>query len=507
MEFSPENDNPDDLLGGKKKKKEKSQAYLNDPHQEARLDEARSDILRLFTKNDLQEVAQPSQPHAEVLPGVDDLTAEALDDQPNLADLENTDLPLAGSDHETLVKPENVDTAADDFNQARPSSYWEQANQQVPEPVRPVYGYNPDGNDFYKGYVPGVAAENADAAPLAGHDGGANIPPRTPNNDANAMPEPEDSLPPQYNRSDNPVNRLAQAREAAKVRPERSGGFSREAMVAAVLTTIVVTAYLKNRKINRQQKEFNKELASQQKQINELEDDRFRQETREAAHEQHVKQVEDENRKLAERLDQKLAAQAQAASKLESQPKTQPTVERPKPVIVSPTKSPLEKPKPEQESEDKKLAEQIDMLEAARRALEEASNHDNKRVEQDAWLRHELDEHGQEVQGQVRGQEYTHERAQELMQRQPHDQQSDRKAVAEPSFGGSQTYQQSASQQHPALSSGQVPADHRLTYDAHHDYSSASGKKQNALVSTLTSPWTFLMLSIILLAYFIATLL
>lgn len=351
----------------------------------------------------------------------------------------------------------------------------------------------------------GTAEENGNDVASA-NDGGANIPPRTPNNYNAATPEPEGSLP-HYSRSES-VNPTQAAQEIAKRTPERPGGFSREAMVAAVLTTIAVTAWLKNRKINRQQKQFDRELAGQQKQINELEDDKFYQETRESAHEQHIRQVEDENRKLAERLDQKLAAHAQATSSLESQAKAQPATERPKPIIVSPTKSPSEKTKLEQESEDKKMLEQMDMIEAARRALEEAEGHNNTRVEQDAWLRHELDEHGHEVQGQVRGQEYTHERAQELMQRQPHDQRADQKAAAEPVFGGSpQVYQQSTSQQQPTLSSGQVPTDHRLTYDTHHDYPTGRSKKQNAVVSTLTSPWTFLMLSIILLAYFIATLL
>jgi len=527
MEFSPE-DNQDNLPGGKKKnKKEVRPGYVDGSRQESddRANEARSDILRLFTKNEVQDVSGITEDlydtPAKEKPEVQDsefVTAEDLvyaDPESGLNGsdykTDNLNTEPFGGDQESVPQPGNPPIPGEGlYNKPRTNTSWEQANQQLPEPVRPVYGYNPDGNEFYKGYVPGVPGEKEADTPIANSGGGgANVPPRTPNSYGNTMPEPEGDLPSYGQQSGNVLSRPAQAaREAAAHRPERTG-FSREEMVAAILTTMVVTAYLKNRKIKRQQKEFSSELASQQKQINQFEDESFRQERQDAEHERHIKQVEDENRKLAERLDQKLTAHAQATPKLESQPKSAPMNEQIKPIIVSPSKPLVEKAKLERNAEDKKVAEQLEMIEAARKALEEADSQHSTRLEQDAWLRHELDEHGNEVQGQQRGQEYTHERAQELMLRQPQNQQTDRKAAAEPFFGGSHPYPQSMpnSPQPTTLNSGQTPADHRLPYTTPSDSSYRRSSKHNPLVSALTSPWTFLMLSIILLAYFIATLL
>lgn len=183
-------------------------------------------------------------------------------------------------------------------------------------------------------------------------------------------------------------------------------------------------------------------------------------------------------------------------------------------------------------------------VEEARMAAEEQVREPEQRIEQDAWRRHVVDKAGHDVEGAMQyGNEYEQERAHELMGSnksavlpQPsgafrHDRTSDKAsdqpslpsekdplgAFSLPTMSANSGRATASSYLPPALpsrqsnrsiASGLTPTDHSLpaglTIDTQHRL---SDKKQSVVVAALTSPWLFLMLSLILLAYFIASLL
>lgn len=166
-------------------------------------------------------------------------------------------------------------------------------------------------------------------------------------------------------------------------------------------------------------------------------------------------------------------------------------------------------------SEEMKEAERD--AEAARHAIEEALAHQedpqqHKHVEQDAWLRHEIDDRtGKEIEGAKRGREFEEERASETrpgmqQQRQPHP---SRGTSGQPVFVGGGSDQARSAQGGYSTQDGQTQFDHSLPAgmpvraDLEHRLPE---KTRNPIVETLTSPWLFLLLSLLLLAYFIATL-
>lgn len=527
------NEDDDDILDGKKNKKaEQGSGRSAVEAQEDAKAEARKSLLELFAakeKTDGAEITlfpeakdeapkpktEDGQPKEELI-----VPAEQADyplPQPD-ANIEPSDpeaainldptapaQPKAASRLEDLFKEQPI------FNQFRA-----QENRQEPEPVRPVSGYNREDAEYFTGYVPGVVQESRAYEPptaTGGNSGGGNVPPRTPLRSGDAAPEPDGGRLPNLASAEHSTtrpnftgvqaNQLASKHEDEVYTAERRG--LRHGVVAGFLTGYILKAYLAGKRRKREAGEFQKHAEKQDQKIKQIQGEDLQKQKRLSEQEKYIQRLQDEQQKIRLRFEERLAAQQPQA---ESRPK--PVVFKPEKPAVSPELAavPLANVDGQQEKPDDK---KVDMVEAARKALEEAvDKEDNKkRIEQDAWLRHVLDEHGQEVQGVVRGQEYKHERAQELLQRdhaQPH-QQSSHKAAAQPAFTGT-IYQDSSVQQtysQPTLPSGQVPVDHQLSNgDRPSPY--FSSKKNSTLVSALTSPWTFLMLSLILLAYFIATL-
>lgn len=544
MEFyDPNNDNYNPLSDGKKKAKKKpgkDAAWPNYPIVESPNGIEENHVPNLFTvpgknKDKASKVFFPEQ-HSGAQDTQKELSEEQVREQfgeiaKGLPDLDQKYPPAETAwpqDSANIVKPNEY--GSDDVNQQPAQRTYEESlkdysqkpeansviyNNQA-EPVRRVSGYSREEGEYYSGYLPGAPESIPDMnIPEGGGNdrGGGNLPPAPPHESGAAMPE---DVPPSARTTgttNNMIGNLSSVKSYEDdVHSAESKGM-RRGFVAGAIVAWVVGRHLKNLKLKRERTEFNKEIGRHQEQIDALQAEKVQQRQNETEHERQMNQYEADQRKLKEQLDQKLSdahfkPTAESRPPVVYKPEHEPLKEKaePAPLLVKPaSRENSLKQSSEKGSESHKQQEMID---AALRDIEKAvEDADKKRIEQDAWLRHELDEHGHEIQGQRRGQEYDHERAQELLQHQ--QQQSDHKAGAEPVFVGQAAQYHHSSIPQRELGSGQVPMDHRLPYDSHNPLGyPLTGKKQhNPLVGALTSPWTFLMLSIILLAYFIATLL
>jgi hypothetical protein len=530
------NEDDDDILDGKKNKKadQGGDRSAVEAQEEAKAD-ARKSLLELFAERDKSEGAeitlfapQPKKESAgtkDEQPVVGELTTPTQ--QELTPDHSNDNVELTGSQDAsdispTIVTPTQPKAASrlEDlfkeqpiFNQFRPLE-----NTPEPEPVRPVSGYNREDSEYFRGYVPGLSQESQTYQPpmAEGSDnGGGNVPPRTPTRSGDSTPEPDGVRLPNFRAAENSktkpnfaavqTNELSSKHEDEVYTAERRG--LRHGVVAGFLTGYILKAYLDGKRRKREAGEFQKQAQKQDEKIKQIQGGDLHKQKRLTEQERYIQQLQNEQQKIKQRFEERLAAQ-------QTQPET-----HSKPVVFKPEKQRLTSPesafiqpadldKQNEKHDDKK----VDMVEAARKALDEAiDKEDNKqRIEQDAWLRHVLDERGHEVQGIARGQEYKHERAQELLQRdhsQPQQPQAAHKAAAQPVFTGTSYHDASVTQtpSQAKLPSGQVPVDHQLP-NGERPSPYFSSKKNSTLIAALTSPWTFLMLSVILLAYFIATL-
>lgn len=523
------NEDDDDILDGKKSKKAERDGWhgASESQEEAKA-EARKSLLDLFAEvekgagsevvlfpqspKEEKPKSTTEQPGGEVTAPVEQIevpmpqpVSGVESQEPEAASTDVPNSPKAASRLEDLFKQQPI------FDQFRPQ-------QQESEAVRPVSGYNREDNEYFQGYVPGVAQGNQSYEPpqtASGSNGGGNIPPRTPTRSGGMSPEPdggqldftgvESKARPNF--ANTQSSELSSKHEDEVYSAESRG--LRHGVVAGFLTGYILKSYLAGKRRKREAGEFQKQAHKQGEKIKHIQGEDLNKQKRISDQDRYIQRLQDEQQKIRRRFEERLAA-------------VQPQVEtRLKPTVFKPEKQnfrpegvfvPMADLNNKSDTADDK---KVDMVEVARKALDDAiDKEENKqRIEQDAWLRHVIDERGQEVQGIARGQEYKHERAQELLQRdhtQP-QQQNTHKAAGQQAFTGTPTYPYQHTAAHPvhsqqALPSGQVPVDHQLSNgDRPSPY--FSSKKNSNLVSTLTSPWTFLMLSLILLAYFIATLL
>jgi hypothetical protein len=374
------------------------------------------------------------------------------------------------------------------------------------EPAHSVEGYDSSGDQLHQGYVPGPRQPAETLAQQSSAD---------TSYDRFSAGSSEYGVPPVPGGLPVP-DRLFGGKAR---RPERILSM-REKMLAASVMTIAIAGYFANRRRKNEIRDQQKEIKKQQKIINEQHDMTAQMAARQTEMHQRLTGQEAYTMREAQQRRTAPAAPEHAAP---NQPLQAPA-ERLTPAAPSDALRPAAGMYGAEAARQQSAVE--DHEEAARRAVEEArkaeeaaASDPHRRVEQDAWRRYVVDDQGHEIKNIIQyGEEYKHEREQEVL--------TDRSAIgtsraraAQPenqgtSMGGMSmpmpSQQSSRAQSQHSLGSGQAPPDHSLPAgmptpaDWQHQLPE---KHRSSVVAALTSPWLFLMLSLILLAYFIASLL
>lgn len=389
-----------------------------------------------------------------------------------------------------------------------------------PEPVHRVEGYrSEDGGQQFEGYVPGGGEPGSVYEPAPAPAGQARQ--SFGSEAARTIAAPEAPVP-------TPGAGLREPLNALRDRFDRMD--QRRRNVMPWIVTGAVLAYLANRRRKR-------EIGEVQQDLQQAEKARQAEAKSAATAHQELRQQAAAQREQIERLEHQQtvsphergepapAPSAPLSSSHEATPPAAPAGigQEAAPSSAAPQPGELHRPQPTVIKPE--IAEPVSDTEAARQAVEEALQAAEEQkteevITQDAWLRHVVDkETGREVTGAVRhGHEFDEERRSETFAGvRPSDQS--RQAHTPPGAGAGQSMPsggyplQDTSTQPIAsdhmLYGGQEPADHSLPpgssqADLEHRLPE---KHRRPIVEALTSPWLFLLLSLILLAYFIASLL
>lgn len=298
----------------------------------------------------------------------------------------------------------------------------------------------------------------------------------------------------------------------------------RRGLVAGFITGYAVKRYLANRKIERQQREQQQQVDYQQEALDRLQTSHH--------------ELEQRSREQQEAFTRFKASQP-ATERVERPDVPAAPYEQPLPPIaarVNETTSPgvlrPEIPRPST------TEHQVGSLEEAPVELQP-----DQHVEQDAWRRYVVDKHGHEVQDAMAyGHEYEQERAAERLSgpmadtvatpatqatQQPADQSTPKLPPRDYGTSGAGAFHyppsgastpttptsQPLSAQQPAyddlLDNGQIPPSHSLPTGLPTHQSPQHllppDHHENPFIAIITSPWTLLIVSLMLLAYFVAS--